>query len=269
MSTASTHSSPHPFSLQAARFSFFAPFILGAMNCLVQPLVTRDLERRPELPLVVVLAWLLVITLLSALVLGVIGFIGGVRRKALGTMALAGIGIVLDIGMLVFPTLVVVSSLAPPSRPVAASNPQPAEAPIVWKTFKSEEGRFKVLLPEEVKTIVQGDIHAYQAQLAGFGVAFLSHEFRGDKLDLKAELAQRETIPGVKGAIQSRAIRLGSHDGLEATYEGDVNGRLAAIHHRLYDRDGNLYEVMIMHLAGEDRTEEIENIFGSFEWTGE
>ena len=99
-----------PFSLQAAKFSLYAPFILFLINfCASSQLEFEDNadlqgQMRFAIGLIVVL------TTLAAFVLGFVGVIGGIMRRAAGTIIIAVLGVLLN-GLLIASTIALIVHL--------------------------------------------------------------------------------------------------------------------------------------------------------------
>src|SRR5262249_5943766 len=98
-----TDGARQPFYVQAARFSFWAPFVMGLMNIVLQRRVLDELQYDSTVPLVVIIAGIVGTTMMAGIVLGMFGFVVSARRREWSTMTLAVIGIVLDIVMLIAP----------------------------------------------------------------------------------------------------------------------------------------------------------------------
>ena len=107
--TESTDSKP-PFSLQAAKFSLYSPFIMVLISfCTTSQMQFKE---NPELRSQISFAIGLIVNLttLAALVLGVVGLIGGIQRRSSGTIAIAVLGVLLN-GALVASTLALILHL--------------------------------------------------------------------------------------------------------------------------------------------------------------
>ena len=104
-----------PFSLQAAKFSLYAPFVLILINLFVIGITAqqgadadrRELEEQAQIRFVI--SALISITMVAALVLGIVGFIGGIRRRAVGTIIMALLGVLIN-GGLVFLLIVAIQA---------------------------------------------------------------------------------------------------------------------------------------------------------------
>jgi hypothetical protein len=88
-----------PFSLQAAKFSLYAPFILFLMGMCLSGQV--DLHRKTPVgnQLAVALGGLSFLTTSAAFILGFVGFIGGIQRKSVRTIIYSALGIILNGGL--------------------------------------------------------------------------------------------------------------------------------------------------------------------------
>jgi len=98
-----------PFSHQAAKFSLFAPFILFLVNLFCVNSTLDDYagtETGRQIAFLIGGLWAL--TVLAALVLGVVGVIGGIQRRAVWTIICAVFGILLNGGLILITAGVIV-----------------------------------------------------------------------------------------------------------------------------------------------------------------
>jgi hypothetical protein len=100
-----------PFSLQAAKFSAYAPFILFLMGtCLqgrVRALEGEDVGRQVAL----VLGSLSFFTTLAALILGLVGMVGGISRSSVKTIVYSIVGILLNAGLVTLWVITIIAVL--------------------------------------------------------------------------------------------------------------------------------------------------------------
>jgi len=82
-----------PFSHQAAKFSVLAPFVAGFVSKIAS---STSHDPKIQHQVAVVIGVLVFLIILAALVLGCIGFIGGIRRGAVRTIIYSLIGVILN-----------------------------------------------------------------------------------------------------------------------------------------------------------------------------
>ena len=89
-----------PFSLQAAKFSLYAPFIVFLISCCAsRPGFEENPDLRSQIGFAIgLIVW---VTTLAAFGLGIVGVIGGIKRRATGTIAIAVLGILLNSALIV------------------------------------------------------------------------------------------------------------------------------------------------------------------------
>jgi hypothetical protein len=89
-----------PFSLQAAKFSAYAPFVLFLMNCCVRGPLEDTQGTQDGMLLASMIFGICLLTTLAALVLGFVGLKGGISRRSVRTILYAAAGILLNAGVL-------------------------------------------------------------------------------------------------------------------------------------------------------------------------
>ncbi len=95
-------SNTQPFVLQAARFSAFAPVALFVMGSFVRTLMQPgSVNASDKTWIALSFAAVAVLISLAAIVLGLIGFVGGVRLRWYRLLAYSIVGIVLNSGLIV------------------------------------------------------------------------------------------------------------------------------------------------------------------------
>lgn len=98
-----------PFSHQAAKFSAYAPFILLLMSWCVRGQFDHYEATDTGTQLSVAIGALAVLTTLAAFVLGIVGLVGGIRRRAAWTAVLASLGVLMNAGILTLWGMVIVA----------------------------------------------------------------------------------------------------------------------------------------------------------------
>ncbi|MGE0609217.1 MAG: hypothetical protein AB7O62_19145 [Pirellulales bacterium] len=89
-----------PFAFQAARFSAYAPLAVVVVGAFVRSMFTGGLAGGDKYWFAAGLAIFSILIAGSGLVLGIIGFSGGVRLRAWRLLAYAGVGIVANAGLI-------------------------------------------------------------------------------------------------------------------------------------------------------------------------
>jgi len=104
-----THSvakAAQPFSLQAARFAFYAPFMVMFINLiLVEP--QRRSASGDTSGVGFAFSLIAALTILAGFAFGVVGLVGGIRRKAVGTILFAALGTLIN-GLLAYSVIILV-----------------------------------------------------------------------------------------------------------------------------------------------------------------
>jgi hypothetical protein len=85
------------WSRQLARWSVLAAFLSCTLNCVFNQLASRAAAALGQFDAVV--GWASLLVVLAGIVLGAVSLTGGWRRRSVDTMVIAGIGLVLNGGI--------------------------------------------------------------------------------------------------------------------------------------------------------------------------
>ena len=223
--------SKEPFSHQAAKFSAYAPFILLLLGMCVQGQVKAHAGTPTGMQLALALGAISLLTTAAAGVLGCVGLVGGIARRATWTIAMASIGILLNLGILaVWVTLL----FGIGNRPPAPRSPTVAESK-TWSPVHVEAYRLKFEMPGSVSEGVatSGDkgqftVATYQSKIdvAHFGLSIT--DLGAADLPSKHIADPAQALNGIvdqwalslKGRVTDRrAVTVGAQVGVEAEVE--------------------------------------------------
>lgn len=148
----------------------------------------------------------------------------------------------------------------PKNEPTPAAN---------WSVYKYPEGGCKVLFPVPPSYTVSSD-GKEQRHTAQYreGKRLLRVSFERD-FDTSVPIANRfaevAKLPKVRGAVTTSNVVLGPHQGMEAKYAMETEGKTLNFRHRIFHVGTSSYTLMSVTAVGENADGDIERFFGSLE----
>jgi hypothetical protein len=213
-----------PFSHQAAKFSAYTPFILFLLGACLQGQMKAHAGTDTGTQLAFAIGGLFVLTTLGAFVLGVVGLVGGLQRRANRTVLLAVGGILLNALVL----SVWGFAIFGPKRPSADQ----AE---MWTSITDDEHGVSFELPgnpkQEIVTLpTQATVKQYQSHdgVAAYSAAIIrfSPDFEIPEGDAERVAWLNRVLDDWASSLNGRAIyrnptSIGSLNGQELAFEFD------------------------------------------------
>jgi hypothetical protein len=153
-------------------------------------------------------------------------------------------------------------------RAAAMASVVPAARADGWVDFESSMGGFRAAFPHAplYGTSVGAKENRYTAEYRDGAVLRVTYE---DGYDGTIDLAEHFRRLDVGAAPRPAPVPLGGHPGMEATYEEGEGADAVVVHHRIYQVDGRLYQLIATMKKADPAPAEVERFFSSFRLTSE